>query len=78
MENNNFKWQSIETAPRDGTEIIATGKTNLPHLGDKYYVEFTHWGKSNGIGQFLFCVGNYSQPTHWQPKPVPPQAREDL
>lgn len=74
VENHNDDgWLPIESAPKDGTEIIATGKTNISYLKNQYYVEFTHWGKVNKIGKFLFCVQNYSQPTHWRPIPAPPK-----
>jgi hypothetical protein len=69
-----MEWQPIETAPRDGTDILVTGINNLPSPyrqfpEARYYIEITHWGKSNGVGQFLLWCGNYSQPTHWMPLP---------
>lgn len=66
------KWQPIETAPKDGTDILVTGKTNLGHGFKPYYIEITHWAKDNKVGKFIFYVGNYSQPTHWMPLPVCP------
>jgi hypothetical protein len=74
-------WQPIKTAPRDGTDILVTGAHNLhlvyaQFLEKRHYVEITHWGKNNGVGQFILWCKNYSQPTHWMPLPVPPQKGE--
>lgn len=60
-------WQSIETAPRDGTEIIAYfGMTNPK------YAESVRWSH----GQWAWAQdGDYplDGPTHWMPLPPPPE-----
>jgi len=67
------EWRQIETAPKDGTAILAyehwQGKTG----GDRYtayWQECGHWS--------LVRSGDYSSddrvyPTHWLPLPEPPK-----
>lgn len=61
-------WQPIETAPRDGSDIIVyRPKANgdyIPHVGVDYWFKGYCWGKSN----------HECQPTHWTPLPEPPSA----
>lgn len=58
-------WQPIETAPKDGTEILAV----TTYAGEPYIdvVSFAHpyWIRSNRYA----C-----RPTHWMPLPKPPAA----
>lgn len=62
-------WQPIETAPRDGTDIIVYRPNfdgdYIPEVGTDYWmtklIEPT-WAKSR----------RDCQPTHWQPFPAPP------
>lgn len=59
-------WQPIETAPRDGTDIIVHRpgcKPNayIPLVGTDYFKR-GQWMQSNGA----------TQPTHWMPLPKPP------
>lgn len=60
-------WQPIETAPKDGTEILVFrqyeyGQTILPHY------EVVRWE-----GEWLYA-GEYSiAATHWTPLPPPPK-----
>ena len=71
------EWQPIETAPRDGGEILlfemtATGpmyrvgywETHGTHIEDKRIVE----GWSPADDGYLGCI----EPTHWQPLPTTP------
>lgn len=61
-------WQPIETAPRDGTIILASN----------YVFDFVSLGFFNSQREFeavdyrrqVMGVGFY--PTHWQPLPPPP------
>lgn len=65
-------WQPIETAPKDGTVILACDE-----WGGMFVVKWTACGPK---GQWdLTEVGSYatdawpsSDPTHWMPLPPPP------
>lgn len=70
------EWQPIETAPRDGTDILVWSEI-LEELGNQSF------GKLHAIAR---CVGGcwdvshtcyYSveavNPTHWMPLPTPPK-----
>jgi hypothetical protein len=75
------KWKPIESAPKDGTEILAFER--LP-TGDYYRVMYwedrgehidtltteSGWSKADSgyIGEF--------HPTHWQSLPKPPEATQ--
>jgi hypothetical protein len=66
------QWQSIETAPKDGTEIDVW----CPEGGEGYRVPDAWW--SSVDGHWLYAgQGNSMQwltgPTHWMPKPPPPE-----
>jgi hypothetical protein len=68
------EWQPIETAPKDGTEIL---------LGNSTWVDLGYWAvnlngeggegwtcevvQSWGMEEYAYC-----KPTHWQPAPEPP------
>jgi len=64
------KWQPIETAPRDGTDII---------VWDGDIVTITTWGKTAHVplyGWLQVAWADpqdvdlmYPQPTHWMPRP---------
>jgi hypothetical protein len=67
-------WQSIETAPKDGTIIIAAAKAEWV----KAYDQFTYPLRSKFLDdkwQADFGDGKWSsydpQPTHWKPAPEP-------
>ena len=78
IEDTNPKWYLIETAPRDGTEIIIIYKdrsyTGLP--------KFASWTKcSKGIRkgmEFWTVRGNSTQvhATHWMPRMDGPDLSE--
>lgn len=66
------RWQPIETAPKDGTKIIATGQ---------YGVRVVWWGagafnrKINAYDRdWTDCVTYGFKLTHWRPLPAPPTA----
>jgi hypothetical protein len=64
------EWRDIETAPRDGTNIIVYRPNfdgnYIPQVGTDYWmtrgVLEPTWGRSR----------KDCQPTHWQPFPSPP------
>lgn len=65
-----MKWQSIETAPKDGTIVLVCG------VGcDGYFVADVKWHGDHCL-MFDPCTDGYSietdLPTHWMPLPPPP------
>jgi hypothetical protein len=59
-----MKWQPIETAPRDGTPILATdGETIVTTRYGAF--SWTHEGIDPAVTRRL---------THWLPLPPPPKA----
>lgn len=78
------KWQQIETAPKDGTDVIV-----LLNVADVAVVHIAWWrdGELNAAGEFLepgwwsYTLGSvtqellndYRSPTHWMPMPEPPE-----
>ena len=69
------EWQPIESAPKDGTEVILFGDAKwpqgvVPAYGDVSDCVSTGYF-SGGIWQFMGRIG---KPTHWQPLPAPPAA----
>jgi hypothetical protein len=70
-------WQSIVTAPRDGTEIDLWVKG---HSGDEWratdfsWTDERSWGHrgdpSDSLDQYF--LGSPVVATHWMPKPQPP------
>lgn len=64
------KWQTMETAPRDGTRILLWWKTcTSPSVG---------WYTFDDFGEGFRCDGDECIPhnqddcTHWRPLPPPP------
>ena len=62
------EWQDIETAPRDGTLVLAwSGRAPL----------IAYWGRDNALNPLGWIGGHcrinhIDQPTHWMPLPAPP------
>ena len=66
-------WQSMETAPRDGTEILVTfdGKSRVVHWDDTGYRHRKH-GSFPWVCQSGENAWRENIPTHWMPLPPPP------
>lgn len=69
------EWQSIETAPKDGTHILIYGVADQsPWEPLVYVVKWDLW--PDGVnGQWLEAAGDgfYTfEATHWMPLPTPP------
>jgi len=69
-------WQPIETAPKDGTEIlvygIATGEFGGVHEEPETWKVswlFTNWSLCGGEGYAVWV----DSPTHWMPLPEAPR-----
>lgn len=61
-------WQPIETAPKDGTNVLAVGESGL--------ADVLRWS-DDWSSKRVFCWtdGEYTfKPTHWMPLPAPPGA----
>lgn len=78
------EWQSIETAPKDGSCILVwsrtwAGEVNRPEEDNgSCYVAFYTNGKSDYHGEWWYVHGgdahaSWVQPTHWMPLPTPPE-----
>lgn len=85
-----MKWQSIETAPKDRTPILAwNGNFVSEALWEPDADDNGHEGWCYSTFYNCECYGNYNnsydkdaQPTHWMPLPsapsAPSAASEDL
>jgi hypothetical protein len=85
-------WQPIETAPKDGTEIIAVfsndyGYQEKPTVYGPWTVSFRNgmwmasWGDCRVIESEGYWGTDYKRapldPTHWMPLPEPPTKNKD-
>ena len=75
------KWQKIETAPKDGTRILGWDGEDVTEMcwvsipDDDGHIG---WCQSDfESGGFLYKTHNKMErsPTHWRPKPDPPEKR---
>jgi hypothetical protein len=63
------EWLPIETAPKDGTEVLVYG---LDY--DEQVIAIVEWDATNGVysrgpmGDYF----SFDEPTHWMPLPAPP------
>lgn len=68
-----MQWQPIETAPKDGTTILAHNPRGLAFFArqDVVPVHWTGWGggawENSTSGHKVF-----DELTHWMPLPAPP------
>lgn len=60
-------WQPIETAPRDGTEILIF----IPDC-DQAVASYQYGDDEDMAGWWGDGGFHYADPTHWQPLPAPP------
>jgi hypothetical protein len=74
------EWQPIETAPKDGSDILLWCPNMIK--SDPAGALVGHWYKdshnprwhiSNVCGWEWECDLNYEKATHWQPLPEPPK-----
>lgn len=69
-------WQPIETAPRDGTDIILGYERSHAEEG-RWMADASrnHWGETGWFATSDDALCDHpSKPTHWQPLPPPPIA----
>lgn len=70
-----MKWQPIETAPKDGSQIL-TWRANWPGLmaaKDKCWFQISFWSDQHWG---FVCWPKNTQPTHWMQLPEPPKEGE--
>jgi hypothetical protein len=75
------EWQPIETAPKDGSDILGawhwsytdedTGETESGWCIDK-----CHWVEDENSTGWRASI-NAARPTHWMPLPDPPKESEE-
>lgn len=68
------EWQPIETAPKDGSDIL---------VWDDFEISITFWGKTAHVPIYGWIQVDFGdlydlepmepQPTHWMPLPEPPE-----
>lgn len=65
-----MKWETIKTAPKDGTRILALSNGWVEVVAwRKMHDGFQNWGTDD---ESVYCQGQYN-PTHWMPLPEPPK-----
>lgn len=69
-----MKWQPIETAPRDGTRILATWAYTWSQSG--VHIEACEFGESGGWFYTYDGDAPSTPPTHWMPLPEPPEQEQ--
>lgn len=67
-------WRPIETAPKDGTEVLLYGRP--PHKDDLtcYVGRWGTWDSAGGPSDCWISGGPHYRPTHWMPLPAPPDS----
>lgn len=62
-------WLSIESAPKDGSQILMTNRTQDMFIARYAGIKIDKW---------IYHDGDYTcyvyRPTHWQPLPAPPKS----
>ena len=63
-----MEWKTIDTAPKDGTEILC-------YPSDESSVCIVEWNPDRNGGSWVDpCEGYYTfKPTHWMPLPKAPE-----
>lgn len=70
------EWQPIETAPKDGTQVLITDGTGLCAVAswEDYAAELYDGVGWRDAGDMGWGGTVYHAPTHWMPLPSPPSA----
>lgn len=71
------EWKTIDTAPRDGTKILAIcASAYSPEANVAWWSD--GWWSYRYEPEEKFCQPlRYWFPTHWQPLPQPPSKEDD-
>ena len=72
-----MEWQDIETAPKDGEEILCGRFTGDARAMREGFMS-VDWYRTKGVGGATFDgFGHFNNsswpPTHWMPLPSPPK-----
>lgn len=74
------QWQPIESAPTDGTNILAIVAGNHPMSGQPFIPEVVKWTEDGWWNCMWGCAsdnrGGY-EPTHWMPLPPAPSLENE-
>lgn len=68
-----MEWRTIETAPRDGTEVVGA---EWQRFGNSDYELFVH-ATCYTDGGWRYPSGVEWSPSHWMPPPPHPQGEPD-
>lgn len=70
-----MQWQPIETAPKDGTHILAYGESRYSIVEAETQAIIFWWEKPCDLGHWTTLYGLEGmvfRPTHWMPLPPNP------
>lgn len=72
-------WLPIDTAPKDGTEVVLFVPTYMenPVAVYRYEIDTVSGGIWNGIDGWMYAdQSGEDAPTHWRPLPAPPETTD--
>lgn len=70
-------WRTMDSAPKDGTHVLAVVAGNHPSTGLPFIPEVVEWSaETNGWWSEMWGVSGDYRPTHWMPLPTSPREAE--